>query len=272
MSLAYVYDGSVEGLMSAIFHAYANHEIPEDVVRPQHLQMRLGQEERIITTDFSLASRVAHGIQRQLGKQVWQYMLEASASDNPNTGTIVYRFVRYALSSRFAMNCSSCSKKQSCNKPCVPGFGSKILSEWANPDVGPLLQLQRHTYTESERMRQFIRFQHTKDGYWFAKCNPNAAVLPFIMDWFAERFNTQSFVIYDESHKMAGISSNGSWQLVDSNEIDIPELAPEEELMQQAWRGFYQALSIESRYNPDLRRQFMPKRLWKNLTEMQESL
>ena len=269
MSLAYLFDGSTEGLMSAIFCAYANREDPEDLIRPEHTQIRLGQEIREIPTDFTQAERVASGIKRQLGKHVLQYVLEASACDKADTGTIVYRFVRYAMKSKFAMPCSNCCKRQSCNTACVPSKGKKLLSEWANPAVGPLLDLQRHVYAESEKIRQFVRFQHTSEGYWFARCNPNAAVLPFVMDWFAARFNTQDFVIYDETHGVAGMSQGGYWQLVKSDTINIPENAPEEALMQDAWQRFYQALSIESRYNPELRQHFMPKRFWKNLTELQ---
>ena len=40
--------------------------------------------------------------------------------------------------------------------------------------------------------------------------------------------------------------------------------------MQYAWKTFYDTLSIDSRYNPELRRNFMPKRFWKNLTEIKE--
>ena len=42
--------------------------------------------------------------------------------------------------------------------------------------------------------------------------------------------------------------------------------------MQQAWRLFYRSVSIDARYNPELRTHFMPKRFWKNLTEVQEVL
>ena len=41
-SVAYVYDGSPEGLLTAVFQAYANHEDPQDVVREGALQPRLG--------------------------------------------------------------------------------------------------------------------------------------------------------------------------------------------------------------------------------------
>ena len=41
--------------------------------------------------------------------------------------------------------------------------------------------------------------------------------------------------------------------------------------MSEAWRTFYKSVSIDARYHPELRRQFVPKRFWKNLTELQES-
>ena len=40
--------------------------------------------------------------------------------------------------------------------------------------------------------------------------------------------------------------------------------------MQDAWRLFYRTLSIDARYNPELRRQHMPVCYWCNLTEMQQ--
>ena len=40
--------------------------------------------------------------------------------------------------------------------------------------------------------------------------------------------------------------------------------------MQDAWRRFYRVLSIDERYHPELRRQFMPMRLWRNITEVRD--
>ena len=42
--------------------------------------------------------------------------------------------------------------------------------------------------------------------------------------------------------------------------------------MQAAWKRFYDVVAVEARYNPELRRQFMPKRLWKNIVEMHERI
>ena len=42
-NVAYVYDGSTEGLLTAVFKTYAFHEQPQDIFREGALQPRLGQ-------------------------------------------------------------------------------------------------------------------------------------------------------------------------------------------------------------------------------------
>ena len=43
----------------------------------------------------------------------------------------------------------------------------------------------------------------------------------------------------------------------------------EEEQVVALWRRFYADISNPDRYNPNLRRQFMPKKYWRYLTELQ---
>lgn len=90
------------------------------------------------------------------------------------------------------------------------------------------------------------------------------------MDWFSARFNDVPFMIYDKAHRIAGIYDGSGWQLVQTDLVNLPEKAGDEEMMQQAWKRFYDAVSIDARYHPELRRHFMPKRFWENLPEMDE--
>ena len=46
--VAYAYDGSLEGLLSAVFAAYERRERPTDVAPEERLQPRLGQRDRQI--------------------------------------------------------------------------------------------------------------------------------------------------------------------------------------------------------------------------------
>jgi hypothetical protein len=39
--------------------------------------------------------------------------------------------------------------------------------------------------------------------------------------------------------------------------------------MQRLWKNFYDTIAIKERFNPKCRMNFMPKRVWANLPEMQ---
>ncbi len=248
--VAYCYDGSTEGLLSAVFQAYANREDPQDVVRESAFQPRLGQSARVVETNEEQALRVRRGLQRACGRDAFEAVLHASLSDDPNAGTAVYRFVRYAMKRR----------------------SNSILNELSHPAVEPVVRLERAVMNERHRMQQFLRFEHLENGTWFARCNPNANVVPLVMDWFAGRFNTQPFLVFDEAHHVAGVYEGSGWYLVQADELALPACAADESLMQAAWKRFYDTVSVQARYHPELRRQFMPKRLWKNILEMHERI
>ena len=109
-------------------------------------------------------------------------------------------------------------------------------------------------------MLQFLRFEHLENGVWFAPATRAQRWCPLLMDWFSGRFNTQPFIIFDENHGMAGVYEGRDWYLVRTDEVNLPDKASDEKLMQAAWKRFYDTVAIEARYNPELRRQFMPKR------------
>lgn len=103
---------------------------------------------------------------------------------------------------------------------------------------------------ERHRMLQFLRFEHLENGVWFARCNPAASVIPLLMDWFSGRFNTQPFIIFDEAHNIAGVYEGRDWYLVQTENVDLPDRASEERLMQQAWKRFYDTVAVEAATTP----------------------
>ena len=207
----------------------------------------MGQEERQIETNVAHAQRVARGIASAGGKATFEAVKKASVSSDPHAGTTVFHFVQKLMKER--------------------GY---LLNQLADPVVGELMRLVKAVDVECERMRQFVRFSHLESGGWFAVCNPRDNVIPLVMNWFAARFNDQPFAIYDEVHHIAGVYEKNSWYLVSTSCFNAPIYSSEECLMQDAWRLFYRTLSIDARYNPELRRQHMPVCYWCNLTEKQQ--
>lgn len=270
--LAYTYDGTLEGLLTAVHAAYANKEDPCDIMPARNMQARLGQRVVDIASDAEVALRVQRGICRAIGPAAFDAIKYSSLSDDPDAGTIIYRFIRYGMQKNKPHDCSGCSRKRTCGGLCTRYRKDSALNDTMHPAVEPLYALNRAVGNERHLIMQFLRFQRMENDVWFAQCNPKASVVPLVMDWFSQRFNTQAFIIYDEVHGLAGVYNGSDWHLVKTEEIALPRLSEEEGAMQEAWKRFYGTIAVESRFNPELRRQFMPKRFWKNIVEMQESI
>lgn len=249
-NVAYLCDGTVEGYLTCIFQAYTRKEHPEDITTEASYQPRFEQSALYIQTEFEQAQRVGRGIRRKGGASAFLAVVRALSSCVPNAGMVAFRFVRHLMD------------------PDSNIRGRAVLDDLANPVVGDLVALQKRVVNEEERMLQFVRFSHLENGVWFARCNPNANVVPLVMGHFAARFNVQPFIIYDETHHIAGVYDGQSWNLVEGEAVAPVSRTAHDAYIEALWQEFYEALTIKDRYNPELRRHFIPVRLWRNLPEL----
>lgn len=245
--LAYIYEDSLEGMLSTIFEAYERREFPDDVVPQGLFQQRLGEKVRYVQTDVEHARRVRAGLIRVCGFRAYEALRAVYLSDDSRKGSIIHAFVRYAMKR-----------------------GVRALDDIAHPDVVDFLSLNRSVCNERHHWQEFLRFRQVEGGLYFAQCNPKANVVPLLMGWFSARFNTQDFMIYDEVHDIAGVSHDGFWSLVRTDVLEIASDTCEERLYSRAWKTFYDAVAVKERCNPELRRQLMPKRFWGSMTEMKK--
>ena len=87
--VAYLHDGSLEGLLCCIFEAYVQREVPEDIVCERDYQPRFEQSSFFVQTDFNRALRVRRGIEREAGTQAFGAVVRAAANDDPCAGVVV---------------------------------------------------------------------------------------------------------------------------------------------------------------------------------------
>ena len=278
--VAYTFDGSLEGLLSAVFAAYEHHERPRDIGAVDRLALRLGQTARFIPTDIERARRVERGVVRTCGRGAFAGLQRAYLSWDDEAPGAVYRFVRHCMDHPTPSPCQQCSRNNRCASPCRRAQAYGVLSEISHPAVEPIFRLGRRVTNEREKMLQFLRFEHLEGDLWYARCNPSCLVIPTLMGHFCARFSGAAFIIHDEVHQMAGIGEGSRWMLADLRDKPaedalgrpLPKPMAEEETMQAAWQSFYDAIAIGARYNPELRRSFMPVRFWSYLTEMRQRL
>jgi probable DNA metabolism protein len=245
MSVIYVYDSTLEGLLTAVFQAFASKEDPQAILPEQALQHSLLDSYVSILSDDALASRVMRGIQKTLGRTTWQQIKKVFLSDAPDKATAILRYLRYR-------------------------FKHGRADALAEPAVARFQELLRQVDNECEKARQFVRFSELEGGLYYARFEPRANVIPAVLSGFAARFNVQPFVIYDPRHDIAGVYDLKRWWLVrPSAELQLPARTAREEDYAELWRTFFRKVAIEQRRNPTCQRAHMPKRFWGNLTEMQ---
>ena len=265
----YAHDGTVEGLLSAVHDAFMAHDAAADILAAANLQPRLGQTVVTVETSMEIALKVRRLVEHDLGRRAFQCILSAAAADDPAKGTAIYRFIRLGMAKAGTGSCTRCPKKATCTRACRAASGVKWMEDLAQPEVHAVVALYRSVVNERHLMLQFMRFEHCEGDVWFARCNPKSSVVPLLMDWFIARFNDQRFVIYDEVHRVSGVYDGTGWYPVSGEEAVPPPHLEDERVMREAWQRFYRCIAIDARYNPELRRSFMPMRLWRNLPELE---
>lgn len=241
----YLYDGSLDGLFSAVFEAYARKEHPVALAEERGLQVSFGQQTVTIATNEAKARRVEKGILSKMGNPAYQKLWMVYLSNSLDKATIIYRYIRRGLE-----------------------MGRNIYSDLAHDDVLAMDKLHNLVGREAHLLKEFLRFTLMEGGVYYAKISPEHSVVPLLMPHFADRYCVQPFLIHDSVHHLAGVYDLNSWYMVETQDMILPEEAADELRFKRMWKQFYNTIAIKERYNPKCRRGHMPKKYWQNMTEM----
>ncbi|MDR1016040.1 MAG: TIGR03915 family putative DNA repair protein [Coriobacteriales bacterium] len=286
MGLTYLYDGSPEGFLSAVFVAFAEQRRDAELAVQTSLQRRLGQVYQPVLTDPTKAARVQRGVRAKLGAKDMDWLRRVFCSDAPDKDTTALHYLDYAFSHCpvgthrpiFATNqLQSVIPAPGCAQRTLPQPGQdgwrdphKPGLDIAAPVVARYLSLLRQVNNEVEKARQFIRFSELEGGLYYARFEPKANVVPLVLPYFVARLNIQAFIIYDPRHDLAGLYDRHHWYLTPAKQaIGLPAQTLGEKQCAKLWRTFFKSVTIKQRLNPRCQANFMPLRFWKDLTELQ---
>lgn len=132
-------------------------------------------------------------------------------------------------------------------------------------------------WKEYDRLRGFLRFRLEGNCYT-ARCAPDYYILPLLADHFLRRFGETSWRIIDEKRGIVLSREKGKPPVLEKIPGDPRETAGREGPggnagtngdWEKLWKNYHRSVNNESRVNPALQRQFMPRRYWKYLPEME---
>ena len=252
----YTFDGTMDGLLTAVFDAFSLKEQPEELLAEGDALPLFCDHTYHVTTSEEKAQRVWAGLEKRLSREAIKLISVSWLSEQRELNNPLFQYVYKVF-------------KQ-----------GDISKNFADPDVLAVTNIARRVLHEQLRMKQFIRFQKAKDGTYLAVVAPDHNVLPIITDHFQDRFNDQPWLIYD-AKRHYGYYYDGKADAIHitfENEVAVPfdlrngklnddVISHDDQLLQNLWRTYFKAICIKERMNPRKQLQDMPRRYWKYMTE-----
>lgn len=250
----YIYDGSLEGLLSAVFEWFERKPGAVLLRQTKLHQPDAFQQEFHVIPDRKKADRVWAALQQKLNKGWMRRIYCAYLSELPDTQSHLFELICYLFQN-----------------------GAGAENNFGNEHVLTVSQTAKKVEREKHRMEAFIRFQETADGMFYCAVDPDFNVLPLISNHFRNRYADQQWIIYDLKRKY-GLFYD--MQTVEEIEMEFTAdtiksiakpgiLSGKEELYAMLWKDYFNSTNIPARKNTKLHIQHVPKRYWKYLTEKQ---
>jgi len=268
----YIFDNTLDGLLTAVFDSFALRQQPQLLAEGEQLPLFADEPHRVAADEVK-AARVWKGLEKHLSREALRIISISWMSEERALNQPLFNYI--------------------CK---VFHTGKDISHNASDPDVLAVRNTCRRVLHEEQRMKQFIRFQKAKDGTYLAVVSPDHNVLPLIIDHFQDRFNDQSWLIYDACRHYGYYYGSPSPAQPDTSlpsankgmadvvritfedeasvpfdltngKLDASVLSTDDQLFQDLWRTYFKAICIRERINPRKQLNDMPRRYWRYMTE-----
>ncbi len=251
----YLCEDSIDGIFAAVYDAgkskYGHDFIKLELTGDSYANnMEFFAEYIRVSPDAGKTQKVLTSVREKIGIQVYHDVLLAAASNSPDKADVIYHYIVYGFA-----------------------VGEKIRSalqiDWAER----IFSMNRRVKNEAHYFKEFIRFREIRGSFpvLFSVIEPQNFVLSLVFPHFADRLNTENFIIYDKAHNEAVFYSpdRGSF-------LQKPDEAERERLLgfdkgseeeAKLWKLYIDSISIKERENRNLQRNNLPLRYRKHMTE-----
>jgi len=254
--IIFIYDNTFDGLFSCVFFAYEQKKFPDLILSESDQKPLFVDEQYHVNTEKEKSARVWKGLEKKLSKFARNMMLSVWLSELPETAMLLFRYIRKNID-----------------------HPQGVEMNFGDDDVLRIKDIAQKVATDARKLIQFVRFQETADAIWFAPVTPRYNVLSLIAPHFKSRYADQPWIIYDTGRNVGLYYDTRTVQEISfsqkdlaglkSGKLDNERLSDEEAFFQKMWREYFQSITIKERINLKLQRQYMPKRYWKYLPEIQ---
>lgn len=241
----YIYDGTFEGLLTAIYEAYYRRENPDDIVPKEREEENFLIQRYYIETNTEKASKVYKSIEEKISEEALKRVFYAYLSELPKSGIAVLNYLRIGYK-----------------------MGANVDNNLANEAVLAMDKINYKVSMEQHRLLGLLRFKMLEGGILYAAFEPEHNIIGLLAPHFASRISNENWIIHDLKRNIGVFYNKDEWIIKDFILEDDIVIREDEEEYQDLWKAYYKHISIESRKNLRLKKNHMPMKYWKHLVEI----
>lgn len=151
-------------------------------------------------------------------------------------------------------------------------YKEKVIYQRNLKCVNKALRISGEVSHEIHKLKGFLRFKETKNNFLYALVEPTNDILYFLAKHFKNRLTKENFLIWDKKRKKICLyDTKNIFFLKESDFTSLNIELEENELeIEDLWKTFFETVSIKERKNEKCQKNFMPKKYWKYIIEMED--
>lgn len=248
MNNVFIYEGDFISLLNIILYLLRNNLTPSNIKTDDYSPSLF---EHTIKLDVPKDEKIVDNIINSFGLEAMRAMYLVFLSSEENKELIIYYFFRNALKIK-----------------------QKILYYRNLKCVSEVLRISSYVRNEAHKMKGFLRFKELENNILYAEAEPTNDILFLLSCHFAKRLKNEFWIIKDKKRKIISVYDKKQFVILNENEFQLiqPKESNEEQKFENLWKTFYKTIGIKERKNDRCRKNFMPKKYWKYITEVSDEL
>ena len=249
MNNIYLYDGSFDNLITLILHLIKINNKPDIIISEKEYVPNLLEEPIFI--NIVKEKEKLNYFNNIFSNRIKSTIYYIYLSCNDNKELVMYYFIKNALK-----------------------YKDKIFYYRNLNCVNKTINMVHYVTSETHKLKGFLRFKKMKNNFYYAKIKPNNNIIGLLANHFKKRLSNESFVIKDDGRNIYVLYDKKNITFLEEKDIINMNLKidEEEEYIENLWKTFFNTIGIKERENLKCQQNFMPKRYWQYMIEMEDKL
>ena len=247
MNNVYLYDGEFPEFLALVVELIKRRIVPGEIKNIKEYENKLLDE--VIFLKVKDGYQNIKLLKQYLSKRVMGSIYYTFLSNHKNREIIIYHFIKVALVYKDNV------------------FGYRRID-----CVNDVIILSRKVGREAHKLKGFVRFKELKNHVLYGVINPTHNVVGILANHFRNRLVNECWIIKDENRGIYALYDTKRVLYLTEEDIVEAELdfCDEEKMVEDLWKTFFKTVAIKDRENKKCQMNFMPKKYWKNILEMEE--